>query len=416
MPVPHPQLVSIDREKLALQFARSGKKQWLLAQQIGVHQRTLSRWLLGRVQRVQPESLKRLATQLGCRLSDLRAAEAHPMSTAASRLEAVRAISGSDLLALLSPSGNWSLAEKLTHALLDPSLRPEQRGRLLNILSIACWRQGRYRAARLHAEAALKAGQEGKSRGVAAKALFNLATLDSLQGRYESAVARFEECVASRTDFETERDFGSALANLSMAYRDLAQLEDALETQRRAARIFRRIAARFNYAVSCAQHFMILLEMGRLREALRFAERGAAVGNAIADTLKPGQMMICQADATALLGDTQSALRLLTPALDCLPKAGAIDPELHIASARVMRLAGHLEQAQARLDAGLADVRRAPLSRGLWLLERARLALSKSDAQGERLWRTKANRVFRECGILRRVRREVVAEQGRMFV
>lgn len=408
--------MTLDTAALGEAFARSGKKQWLLAQQLGVHPRTLSRWLLGRVNSVEAETLDRLAQALDSPPASFMVANAAPSSTAGARQTAARAVGESDLLALLSPSGDWALAEKLALALLEPGLSSAQRGRLLNILSIACWRQGRFGVSRRYAEDALVAGQAGRARGVIAKARFNLATLDSFQGRFAAAVEQFELCVRLPRAFEKERDLGSALANLSMAYRDVARLDDALAAQDRAEAIFRSLRAQFNQAISCAQYFVILSEMGRFKEALRQAQRGQAIGLRIGDSFKPNQMAICQADCLALLGEPASALEMLRPALPWLPTGGRADPELHIAASRVLRLASRPAEAQGLLEAGWADARKLPLARGLWLMERARLALAITEVEAETHWRRKANRVFRNHGLLRRIRRTRVAEQGAMFV
>lgn len=410
--MPRPQLVSIDPAKLAAELARSGQKQWLLAQQIGVHPRTLSRWLLGRVKRLDRDSLSRLAKVLGCTEQRLQANVGASAPGPSARAAAARAVSESDILALLSPSGNWPLAEKLVLGLLEPELEPAQRGRLLNMLSIAYWRQGRFKPARMQAEEALAIGLDAGEPAIAVKARFNLATLDSFQGRFAEARLGFEKCVEKPEDFASERDFGSALANLSMAYRDLGSFEEALATQSRAAAIFRRIRARFNLAISFAQYYTILAEMGRYTEALRFTLKGRKIGLSIEDVFKPRQMAICQAQALALLGKAEPARQLLQQELPWLPTGGRADPELHLAAARVLRLGGDLLGAGRLLEAGRADAGRLPLVRGLWLLEQARLALARGDEAEERQWRAKANRLFRRYGLDERMAKTTVTEYG----
>lgn len=115
-----------------------GLKQWWLARELGVSEKTVNRWLTGRVKRVARYNAESLARQLGCRVEDvILPDETDVYATREEQRVAAGLLQERDLLGLLSPSDNWALAESLIKATMQPDLPLGHLGRLYNLLKRA---------------------------------------------------------------------------------------------------------------------------------------------------------------------------------------------------------------------------------------------------------------------------------------
>ncbi|MDH5642341.1 MAG: helix-turn-helix transcriptional regulator, partial [Nitrospira sp.] len=80
------------------------KQEWAAAR-IGVARKTVSRWLNGRVDRIERDNAARLAELLGCAVDDVCLDDpAQRLATPAEQREAARLIESRDLIARLSAS------------------------------------------------------------------------------------------------------------------------------------------------------------------------------------------------------------------------------------------------------------------------------------------------------------------------
>jgi tetratricopeptide (TPR) repeat protein len=308
--------VMLDTHALVERFDACGMKQWLLAREMAVHPRTVSRWLMGKVRRISRENLERLAAELSCRPEDIAAPEGSEVyATREEQRRAATLISESDLLHILSPSENWKLVERLIKATLEPDLPLSELGRLYNLLSIASWRQAKYEEARRHAERALEIGEQIGLNPVRLKALFNLATIDSFEGKCREALAGYIACLEQPQHFERERDHGSALGNLSMTYRDFARFEEALATQAEAVAIYRRLNMQFNLAISFTMYSLIYIELGLPEQAFAAMEESAAHARTAGFARQLMQLDFQHAEVDALRGDIPAALRRIESGL-----------------------------------------------------------------------------------------------------
>jgi tetratricopeptide (TPR) repeat protein len=408
--------VMLDTHALVERFEARSIKQWLLARELSVHPRTVSRWLMGKVRRISRENLERLAAALSCKPDDILAPEgAEVYATREEQRRAATLISESDLLHILSPTENWKLVERLIKATLEPDLPLYELGRLYNLLSIAAWRQANYEEARRHAERALEIGEQLSLSAVRLKALFNIATIDSFEGDSRAALAGYIACLEEPAHFERERDYGSALANLSMTYRDFARFEEALDAQDKAVEIFRRLKMNFNLAISYTMYTLIYLELGLLDAAMAAIEASRECAREAGFSRQLVQLEIHLAEIEAARGESSAAIERIERALPQLIAFEGYDPEMHEAAARVYRRAGRLNDAAVQLQLGLSRMEQYPVMAAMLLQERARLALASGDSAEEERQRTAANAVFLAAGLDGRVREEVIAEYGEMF-
>src|SRR5262245_25127078 len=113
-------------------ISQLGLKQWWIADQIGVHRKTLTRWVTGTVGRIQPENLERLAQCLQCSAADLVLRDGEVLATKAEALEAARLIEREALIETLGPLGQWRMLEVLIRATLQPEIPLSTLGQLYN--------------------------------------------------------------------------------------------------------------------------------------------------------------------------------------------------------------------------------------------------------------------------------------------
>lgn len=398
---------------LAHRIAARGFKQTWLASQVGVDKKTVGRWLNGQVKRLARGHAARLATVLGCAVSDLTVAdETDVLATKEEQRVAAKLIQERDLLARLSPTDDWRLAETIIRATLQPDLPLATLGRLYNLLSIACWRQGAYDEGLRHASRAREIGSRCGDRTIVCGATYNDAVIESLRGDHAAALLAYERCIARPEDFETPRDRGKVLSNLSVAYRDVLRFDDSVKTQQEAIDLFLELGLDLNLAIAWVSHGYTLTELGRFDDAQaahrKAAEHAQRAGYQRGVDCGP----IYLADPTSLDGAEKKARDLVLAALPALERHEVYDLGLHEIAARVLRRAGDLDGAAAQIAEGLKRSPDFPGVHAFMRLEEARLALARKDTKGEARAREAANDAFRRAGLAVRVLTKRVREHG----
>lgn len=393
-----------------------GLKQWWLAERVGVTAKTVGRWLSGKSERVSRENAERLAQHLECEfaavvLSD----ETDVHATREQQRRAARLIEQQDLVALLSPTDNWRLAESLIKATLEPNLPLRRLGMLYNLLSITAWRQGNYTEGLAHAERARRLGLQCGDRGVVHKALFNIATIRGIIGPHTEALAAFEETLREPEYFDTERDHASALSNIACTYGDFGRFDEGIAAQRRAIAIYEKLRLPYNLAIAWTSMLCVMTELGRFGEARRAADRVARYAAAAGYERGEASLLVRRADLLSLLGRHDEALRLAHEGRARLTAFEVYDLGCNVAAVRVERRAGRTECARELLESAEPLARPIPVLYAEHLLERARLETAEGDEAAARRAVAAANRVYRGAGIDARLQAFPVGEHGAMF-
>jgi tetratricopeptide (TPR) repeat protein len=408
--------VRLNGPAVAKRVAELEIKQWWLARMIGVDRKTVSRWLTGKVKRIARENARRLAEHLQCDVEDLTVSdEADVLATREEQRRAATLLQERDLLQLLSPSDDFALAERLIKAVLQPDLPLPDLGRLYNLLSVAAWRQGHYDEGRAHAERAREIARRAGDRTIEWRARLSLATVASFVGDPAEATAEYERCVARPENFGSERDRAGTHTNLAMVYREAGRLEEALGQQWLSIRAFEPLGLPFNLALAWTGLGIIRIERGDLAEAREAMTEARTLGTAAGAARVVVTADVYLAEIASLEGETLEARRRLDEAFPALTAFEVHDLGCDEAAVRILRRAGDLEAARERFETAHEAARPLPVLHGLLLMERARLALAEEDEDGESRWRRRANEVFTDLGLMRRVRRTPVVEQGRMF-
>lgn len=406
-------MLRLDTHALTSRLRAQGVKQAWLAGRIGVDRKTVTRWATGKVKRLAREHAASLAEALGCGVEELTVAdEEDVLATREEQRKAAKLIQERDLLARLAPTDDWKLAESLIRATLQPNLPLAALGRLYNLLATAAWRQGKYGEATRHAGRAREIGERADDRRIVCGATYNVAVIESLRGDHAAALAAYERCLERPEDFETDKERGKVLSNVSMCYRDVGRLDDALARQKDAIRVFEELGLDLNLAIAFVSLGYVLTDLARWKEAeraqLRAEEHARKAGYARGVDCAP----IYRADPLGLRGERAAARALVVAALPSLARHEVYDLGCHEIAARVLRRAGDLDGAAAQLAEGLGRSKEFPAVHAVLRLEEARLALARGDRPGEARARARANEAFERAGLPRRAVSKVVREHG----
>ncbi len=401
--------VRLDTHRLVARFEAADLKQWWLAEQIGVHRKTVSRWLSGKVTRIDRDNLDALATELDCTASELVAPGAGNIyATRAERAAAVSLVRERELVELLSPSDDWALGERLLKAIMQPDLPLADLGRLYNLLSIVAWRQQRYGEARDHAQRALMIGDRSDDLSIQGKAWANLGTITWFEEDY--ARARGELLRALALDFDTVRDRASAMYNLGFLLRSCAEFGDSLDLQRRAVALYETEQRDFNLGIAWLGLAMTWIDLGRWESALDAVERGRHHAGRCRWGRGELQAVVYGAEAQVLSGravDLGASLEVV----ETLSSRGGFHHDVVESAARIARLSGELAKGWELLEKVGWPAR--SFGAGTALQERARLERAGGGA-GAESW-SKANQVFSKLRLERRIDLGPVREVGVLF-
>ena len=390
----------LNTEYLGRRIESLGLKQWWLAKQLQVDRKTIARWLGGKVKRIARDNAERLARELDCDLADLVLSdEADITATREEQRLAAESLQQRDLLSLLAPTDDWSLAESLIRATMEPNLPLRSLGALYNLLSIAAWRQGHYEDAEDKAKRAAAIGQKTGDRAIQMKACLNLGTIHSLVGPIHQARSEFETCLSSREYFEQERDYGNALSNVAWLYKATGDFGKAVRAQRRAIDLFDRLGADYNLAIAWTSMGLYHTELGSFEDALEAIERARTY----ARTAKYQRGLLCcdfyEGDVRTLRRELDRSRALILEARPRLSQYPVFDLTCLEITARFHRFAGDLDIARSEIDLGLQQSERFPTHRCTMLVESARIAQEAGEVSRAEANLHKARQVAAEQGL-----------------
>ncbi len=403
--------IRLDTHALVRRFEACGLKQWWVAEQLGVNRKTVSRWLTGKVQRVDRCNAEALAALLDCPLENLLRTDATDVfATREEQRRAAVLLQQRDLLQLLSPSDDWELAERLVKATMQPDLPLSDLGRLHNLLCIAAWRQSHYAEADEHAREAMALGERVGDAALQGKAWANVGTIAWFQQSYEPAVAAFERALG--LGFDRPRDRASALFNLGFITRSLGRLVESLVLQRRSIALFEQGDHAFNLAISWTGVALTQIELGEWSEASAAVARARTYAQRCGYERGLAQLLVYEADLDAL---SQRGSGDVVEALARLSAFAQYDVSVHECAARILRIAGEHGQAVEQLQNVYDRLPERSFGVATALQEESRIAWASGDRDGAHRLAAVANRLLAELGMPLRVRSAPLPEMGRMF-
>lgn len=393
--------------------AMSLKREWL-AQAIGVHPKTITRWTTGKVKRLSAYNAMALAQCLQCSVEELLDdADLLHMGSYADREQTVAQMMSEDLLQLLSPPGRWGLLEAIVRSSFSPNLRKDQIGRLYNWLSVAKWRQQDFAGARTLALKALELGSRIENRAICAKALYNLGTIASISGSHAEALHLLIQAYELKQSL-TSADIASLVNNLAMVYRDMAEFTMSLGFQQEAVDLFLEENAHYNLAIAHNCFAFVYTEMGKFEESLEHLEKAATYSEK--SNYQAGKVIIplYQMDALVLSGQSHKAIH----------KAGVIEEYLANDYAdyfcyefigRYFRFQGSYDAARSMLRLGVERCHNRPTERASLYHELTRLENALGCTSEATLMLEEGNRLYSSIGLPLRVVNGPVPEYGNVF-
>ncbi|WP_324961940.1 helix-turn-helix transcriptional regulator [Oligoflexus sp.] len=190
-------IIKIDTEFLGQEIKKQGIKLWWLAEQIHVDRKTVSRWVNGKVKWMREENLLATAGILQCEPNRLRA-EANTLlyATEYEQTNAAKLVHTEKLLAALTPSGKFDLAEQLIKSLLKPHLPLHLLGSLYLELATCCWQQNKLNKAERYAQHALDISVQADEPLLGLRAQQTLIIIYSKGGQLTKADEYIETCLS----------------------------------------------------------------------------------------------------------------------------------------------------------------------------------------------------------------------------
>ena len=231
-----------------------------------------------------------------------------------------------------------------------PSLR-----RAVNMLGAAHFEMGQLREAEMAFERALELASMEDDALLVARATNNLGAIANIRGRRESALALYQLAVPAYQRIGHTLGLAQSLHNMAITFRDLRQLEQADECERRAGEYASEAGDPRLVAMTRAGRAELSLLRGDPRLAEAGARRAAIEYALIPDPAGEADALRLAGTARASSGDPQAALALLTRALEiarehgsALIEAEALDERSEVLLAAGLRDAARADAAAAR--------------------------------------------------------------------
>ena len=374
-------------------------KNWWVAEAIGVDRKTVSRWLSGKVKTIKSENLQALANCLQCSPQDL---VLHDESAIVVSKEeqaiAAQLIVQENLLATLTPLGQWPLLESIVKATMQPDLPIAVLGKLYNLLSICSWRQSKMDKAQTFANKALELGQKVGHFGVMAQARNNLAIIFSYQGKLKDSISLYESVVNERQFLEDDRTVAAALSNLGQDYQSFGDFEKSRKTQAEAIELYANLALPLNLSIGHCALGLLETEAGNFKEAQRVLEKSLEFAYTANYLRGISAHKIYLADCQVQLGELDKAEVLINEGFKGMAELNLHEALNYEIRARYFRFKKMYKEAQTDLDQGFVYAKNFPMEEASLLIEQRRLFLAIDDKLNAQLAYAKAQSIYAAAG------------------
>jgi tetratricopeptide (TPR) repeat protein len=357
-----------------------GLKQWWIADQLGVDRKTVARWFNGQVKRIQRDNLLKLARCLECESESLILRdETESLATKAEQSKAALLIQKESLIDTLGPPGQWRILESLIKATMQPDLPLPILGELYNQLSIAAWRQSEIRKGERYAIKAHEIGVRCRSNSIIATAKLNLATIKSFQGQLSRALELYAECLELSRFLEDDLTRGKATSNYGAVCLDAGNPSGAIEWQRRAIEIFKKIERPMNEAIAWLGLADALGEGGDLDQALSACQSAEELSRTANFRRGNADAALFKCEIYTKLGEISQALVEIDRARKQFSSLNIRESRLEEAAARLARLNERYDEAATLLAKAWKIAKGFPVSQTRLLKEKIELAKALED-------------------------------------
>ncbi|MGI9078436.1 MAG: tetratricopeptide repeat protein [Gemmatimonadaceae bacterium] len=228
--------------------------------------------------------------------------------------------------------------------------------RVLNLLGAAHFELGELDAAQGAFAQALDLSSASGDDLVVARTTNNLGAIQNIRGRREEALAHYRLAVPAYQRLGNALGLAESFHNMAITFRDLRQLEDADEYERRAIEFARQEGNARLQAMAQVGRAELCLLRGDADLAHAEARRAARDYAAIPDTIGEADALRLAGAARAAAGDVDDALSALNSAVGLAREHGSalIEAEALRTRAEVMQFMRQIPEAQADARAALA--------------------------------------------------------------
>lgn len=406
---------TLNQHALAERLRELGLKQYWVADRVGVTKLTVNRWLTGRVRRISRDNLSLLAKVLDCEPEALVYQDVLDVhATQQEQSEAARLLVSRQSVELFMASGKHDIYEKLAKAVIHPNLPLRDLMQIYSTLTTAAYEQGKLEDtrnyARLYLDYALRCGDSREE----LSARSGIAACEGALGRLAEAIESLSDLVSAAESLGKRAGYGTALCNLSHAYRLQGEMGKALEA---VARLNAYVADKGDSRIAgeaAARSASLALELGYWDIARRQQQRFAMIAGSLATPQERTVTSLVELLAASLAGEPVGELALshLIRDFSALP----IRPEMTIAwPAIILRRLGSAERARSYLRESEQEGRLRIYDPPFVLHERARCANALGE-NGEALrLMAEANVAYASLGMPKRQQPDPGLEFGSEF-
>lgn len=375
-----------------------GWEQWWIAERLGVHPRTVSRWLSGRTPRIRRRHLAALAELLAIDQRFLIAVEDD--EDADTDLDAAReAIEQNNLTELLTPSGELETAERIVRALLHGERDPRRRASLLVQLAIALFRQGKYSASYGAASQAYSLAERTGEPRTELRATMLLGHHYFASGDLPRCIETYRHCLDTARSLNDDLNVAANISNLGDVLRDEGDfgearllIEDAIA---RYGALGRALNASIAWAHLCELEFEAGTREAQTRAVLGLGQASFEANHAYGKHRHAMFELELEVSADAAAVRRAPSVGALARLESSAPETSRAVTALH--AARICRRGGLLDAAQAFLGDAETHAMTQPVLR-------AHIALEWSRTCPTSTWADVAAARFQLVGARSRVR------------
>lgn len=406
---------TLNQHALAARLREQGLKQYWVADRVGVTKLTVNRWLTGRVRRISRDNLALLAKVLDCEPDALVYQDALDVhATQQEQSEAARLLVSRQSVELFMASGKHEIYEKLAKAVIHPNLPLRDLMQIYSTLTTAAYEQGKLEDtrnyARLYLDYALRCGDSREE----LSARSGIAASEGALGHLSEAIDSLNDLVSAAESVGRTLGYGTALCNLSHAYRLQGEMAKSLEALALlgayvADKQGSRIAAE-----AAAKAAALALELGYWDIASRQQQRFATIAGNLATPQERIVTRLVDFLAASLSGKPREdfdAYRLIGEftLLPVRPETSIIWPAI------LMRRGGNVDGARTYLVEAEQNGRLRIYDAPFVQHELARCAAELGEGSEALRLLAEANHGYLSFGMLKRRQEDPTLEFGSLF-
>lgn len=252
----------IDKEKLIRKINEAGLKQSYIATRLRVSEKTISRWVTGKVLFIKYHNLKALSQLFDCKDEELLVPKQDRL---------VDYLLEGELLDKLSPYGDYQMVEKIFSTILSDDMDLQTKAEVYLVLANTSWRRKEYEEGLRYANLVFDIAESTGNRQLKFEALFHIGTIYSIIGNHQ-AMEYLLKSYELKDHCKQLKKLAGLCNNISMTYREMGELEKSISFMDEAYGYYKMEDRYFNLCICCQGYMSIYNELGLPNKALTYGE------------------------------------------------------------------------------------------------------------------------------------------------